>query len=378
MSIIKAFPVISALLGCFLTFFIVQTKNSFGKNNVAKYSLALVVFLYTLISIGNYIDTNHYQAPLYISFISFISFTFVGISFYYFCASVIDREIRFKPIVFLVIVYGVFKTWFFLYVVKVVGNREGMDLLLKKPYTPIIVYAIYDYVASCILNIFFIYRAFVLFRTTPLIVSLNIKREVYFKWINLLFFINFAVIFFLMVQAILVLFDVGSLDIIFMIEPIVYTVYFFVFVYSLMYFPVFAFTGDYNDLPKNIKEKYKNSSLNNSEELFKKVDKLVIEDKLFLSSELKINTLSEKLGTSVPHISQAINENKNISFSDYINSFRINEAKKKLLVKKPDTIFAIAIDVGFNSKATFYHAFKKLTNTTPTEFRKRQDEKLMV
>ena len=378
MSIIKAFPVISALLGCFLTFFIVQTKNSFGKNNVAKYSLALVVFLYTLISIGNYIDTNHYQAPLYISFISFISFTFVGISFYYFCASVIDREIRFKPIVFLVIVYGVFKTWFFLYVVKVVGNREGMDLLLKKPYTPIIVYAIYDYVASCILNIFFIYRAFVLFRTIPLIVSLNTKREVYFKWINLLFFINFAVIFFLMVQAILVLFDVGSLDIIFMIEPIVYTVYFFVFVYSLMYFPVFAFTGDYNDLPKNIKEKYKNSSLNNSEELFKKVDKLVIEDKLFLSSELKINTLSEKLGTSVPHISQAINENKNISFSDYINSFRINEAKKKLLVKKPDTIFAIAIDVGFNSKATFYHAFKKLTNTTPTEFRKRQDEKLMV
>ena len=378
MSIIKAFPVISALLGCFLTFFIVQTKNSFGKNNVAKYSLALVVFLYTLISIGNYIDTNHYQAPLYISFISFISFTFVGISFYYFCASVIDREIRFKPIVFLVIVYGVFKTWFFLYVVKVVGNREGMDLLLKKPYTPIIIYVIYDYVASCILNIFFIYRAFVLFRTTPLIVSLNTKREVYFKWINLLFFINFAVIFFLMVQAILVLFDVGSLDIIFMIEPIVYTVYFFVFVYSLMYFPVFAFTGDYNDLPKNIKEKYKNSSLNNSEELFKKVDKLVIEDKLFLSSELKINTLSEKLGTSVPHISQAINENKNISFSDYINSFRINEAKKKLLVKKPDTIFAIAIDVGFNSKATFYHAFKKLTNTTPTEFRKRQDEKLMV
>ncbi len=370
MSIIKAFPIISALLGCFLTFFIVQTKNSFGKNNVAKYSLALVVFLYTMISIGNYIDTNHYEAPLYISFISFISFTFVGISFYYFCASVIDRKIRFKPIVLLVLVYGIFKTWFFLYIVKVVGNREAMDLLLKKPYTPIIIYAIYDYIASCLLNIFFIYRAFVLFKTTPLIVSLNTKREVYFKWINLLFFINFAVILFLMIQAILVLFDIGSLDIIFMIEPIVYTVYFFVFVYSLMYFPVFAFTGDYNDLPKNVKEKYRNSSLSNSEELFQKVDTLVIEEKMFLSPELKINTLSERLETSVPHISQAINENKNISFSDYINGFRIDEAKKRLLVKKPDTIFAIAIDVGFNSKATFYHAFKKLTNTTPTEFRK--------
>ncbi|WP_299156131.1 helix-turn-helix domain-containing protein [uncultured Tenacibaculum sp.] len=378
MSIIKAFPIISILLGCFLTFFIIQTKNSFGKNNVAKYSLALVVFLYTLVSVGNYIDSNHYEVPLYVSFISFISFTFVGISFYYFCASVIDRRIGFKPIMLTVVIYGVFKVWFFIYLVEIIGSRETMNMLLHKPYKPVIIYAIYDYIVSCLLNIFFIYRAYILFKTTPLIVALNTKREVYFKWINLLFFINFAVIFSLMVQVILVLLGIGSLDIIFMIEPIVYTVYFFVFVYSLMYFPVFAFTGDYHDLPKNIKEKYKNSSLNNSEELFKKVDKLVIKDKLFLFSELKINTLSEKLGTSVPHISQAINENKNISFSDYINSFRINEAKKKLLVEKPDTIFAIAIDVGFNSKATFYHAFKKLTNTTPTEFRKRQDEELMV
>ncbi|WP_158091359.1 helix-turn-helix domain-containing protein [Tenacibaculum holothuriorum] len=340
---------------------------------MTKYSLAAVVFLYTLLSIGSYIDRNNYDVPLYVNFISFVAFSFVGVSFYYFCASIVDRKIKFEPILFIIIIYTVFEIWFFNFLIKEIGTDrdEIYELFAISPLPSIIKYAVYDYIVSCLINLYFIFRAYKLFKTTPLIISQDKKEGIYFKWINLLFFINFAVILALMVQVILVLFDIGSLDITFTIEPIVYTVYFFVFVYSLMYFPVFAFTGDYNDLPKEVKSKYKNSSLNDSVELFNKIDKLVTEEKMFLSPELKINTLSEKLKTSVPHISQAINENKQVSFSDYVNSFRIIEAKKRLLVKKPDTIFAIAIDVGFNSKATFYHAFKKLTNTTPTEFRKK-------
>ena len=57
-------------------------------------------------------------------------------------------------------------------------------------------------------------------------------------------------------------------------------------------------------------------------------------------------------------------------FHDYINSFRIEEAKKKLLEPNPDTIYTISLDVGFNSKTAFYTAFKKLTKQTPTQFKK--------
>ncbi|WP_093671262.1 helix-turn-helix domain-containing protein [Tenacibaculum sp. MAR_2009_124] len=135
-----------------------------------------------------------------------------------------------------------------------------------------------------------------------------------------------------------------------------------------MYFPVFAFLSNYSD--ESHKEKYIHSNLNNSEELYKKIDELVTSEKLYLSQKLKLNTISERLNCPLPYISQAINENKKISFTDYINTYRIEEAKKKLLVDKPDTIFAIAIDVGFNSKTAFYNAFKKLTNSTPTQFRK--------
>jgi AraC-like DNA-binding protein len=59
-----------------------------------------------------------------------------------------------------------------------------------------------------------------------------------------------------------------------------------------------------------------------------------------------------------------------MSFPDFISSFRIEEAKKQLMAPKPDTIFAISLDVGFNSKAAFYTAFKKHTQMTPTEFKK--------
>ena len=77
---------------------------------------------------------------------------------------------------------------------------------------------------------------------------------------------------------------------------------------------------------------------------------------------------------SVPqhHLSQILNEKLNQNFFDFVNNYRIQEAKKLLV--SPDggllTILAIAEEVGFNSKSAFNNAFKKVTNTTPSEFRK--------
>ena len=368
MKIIQTFPLISTLLGCFITFFILGTKNALGKNARAKYSLASIVFIYTLQSIISLFHAKGYELPFWINSLNFASFHFIGILFYYFSVSIIKKNINFKPYLIFLVLFAVFKVIFFKVMVDKINSLELLEELFKQYPTPIIQFAIGTYLVSCAINIYFICKAFKTFKHTPLLVSLDKKKEMFYKWIKLLFATNVLVILILMIEAILVLFNIGTLHILFIVEPIIYTGYFFVFVYSLMQFPIFAFTGDYNDLSE--KEKYQNSSLNNSEELFDRINSLVATEQLFLSSDLKINAISEKLQTSVPHISQAINENRNISFSDYINSYRIEAAKQRLLVDKPDTIFAIAIDVGFNNKATFYHAFKKLTNTTPTAFRK--------
>jgi AraC-like DNA-binding protein len=67
-----------------------------------------------------------------------------------------------------------------------------------------------------------------------------------------------------------------------------------------------------------------------------------------------------------------------MSYPDFISSFRIEAAKKKLIAPKPNTIFSIYLDVGFNSKAAFYTAFKKHTQMTPTEFKKQHNSHVNI
>ena len=59
-----------------------------------------------------------------------------------------------------------------------------------------------------------------------------------------------------------------------------------------------------------------------------------------------------------------------MNFSDYVNSYRIDFAKELLsnFDDKKETIENVAFDAGFNSKASFYRAFKRHTSTTPKDF----------
>lgn len=118
-------------------------------------------------------------------------------------------------------------------------------------------------------------------------------------------------------------------------------------------------------------EKYKNSalSLSASEAIFSAVKVIMESEKIYRNSELKLSTLADQLGFSSNHISQVINERTNNNFSDFINSYRINEAKKLILEAKEKPVFIeIAYDVGFNNKTSFNNAFKKLTQQSPSEF----------
>jgi len=65
----------------------------------------------------------------------------------------------------------------------------------------------------------------------------------------------------------------------------------------------------------------------------------------------------------------------NTSFWDYVNRFRVEEARD-LLENNPDvSIISVCFKVGFNSKSSFNTAFKKMTGMTPTEYRSRSGQK---
>lgn len=94
-------------------------------------------------------------------------------------------------------------------------------------------------------------------------------------------------------------------------------------------------------------------------------------EKIYTNNPITLQTLAEKLEISGHHLSQVINEKFEKNFFDFINYYRIEEAKSLLLSpqKQNFTILSIANEVGFNSKSAFNTAFKKHTNKTPTQFK---------
>ncbi|WP_047451371.1 helix-turn-helix domain-containing protein [Alistipes sp. ZOR0009] len=154
------------------------------------------------------------------------------------------------------------------------------------------------------------------------------------------------------------------------------------FVYYIVYISliILLFSIGYNELiwsqnavdVSSSKERYKNSRLNeeSSKELAEKLKMFIIQNKPYLDSQITLKKLSELIEVQ-PHIlSQLINENFNCNFSEFINSYRIEEAKR--LLRHPEyknyTLTAIGFEAGFNSKSAFYIAFKRFVGTTPANY----------
>jgi AraC-like DNA-binding protein len=94
-------------------------------------------------------------------------------------------------------------------------------------------------------------------------------------------------------------------------------------------------------------------------------------EKIFIDPVLDIGKISEELRISKHQLSEILNSKLKMDYKNYVNSYRIEEAKKLLENEPGHTILQIAYAVGFNSKTAFNTAFKKMTNITPTEYRKK-------
>ncbi len=118
--------------------------------------------------------------------------------------------------------------------------------------------------------------------------------------------------------------------------------------------------------------KYARSGLNETtmDAIFGNLERLMIEEKPFLRGNLTLHELADRLEVKRHHLSQVINEKTGQRFYDYINAYRVRELKGRI----SDPGFAnrsylgLALDCGFNSKATFNAAFKKHTGKTPSAY----------
>ena len=103
------------------------------------------------------------------------------------------------------------------------------------------------------------------------------------------------------------------------------------------------------------------------------VDLCIKEKKYYLDSTLTLQKLATQLGTNRQYLSNYINREKQKTFYEYINDFRLEEAKNLLDgydERNPQSMESIASLAGFNSYSTFLRSFVKKYDISPSKYLK--------
>ena len=136
---------------------------------------------------------------------------------------------------------------------------------------------------------------------------------------------------------------------------------------------VFKYMGQEGQRPDHLNshEKYKKSGLTEQEALAirSKIKKAFEEDKFYRDNTICLDILSDHIQDNRYKVSQVINTYFSKNFYSFLNEYRIKEAKKLLVSEPTLSVKAIMYEVGFNSKNSFYSAFKKITGQSPNDYR---------
>lgn len=151
--------------------------------------------------------------------------------------------------------------------------------------------------------------------------------------------------------------------------------------YSLQQTPIFLFQENIimeaTTSKKTIKEKVA-PKIENTPDIKDKLETLFQTSKLYQQQNLSLREVATLLNITDKKLSTYINTHLNLSFYEYVNSYRIEHFKKSIRngAAKELTLLALAFDAGFNSKATFNRVFKKQEGSTPLQFKKEVEKGL--
>lgn len=112
-------------------------------------------------------------------------------------------------------------------------------------------------------------------------------------------------------------------------------------------------------------------------ELFARLQKLMEDEKIYCDSDLTRDTLAERMGTNRTYLSQIIQKRTGLSFNQFVNGYRITEAKR-ILDNDTDKTYplkAVCADVGFKSRTTFDKVFAEAAGCSPAEYRRKQPDR---
>lgn len=361
-TFVNIFLISSICVG--ILFMLFTTFSKKGKHKPIIYLNLLILSItlnYTQIVILDnlFSDSSYFIQTLRIPF-----YAFILPAFYTFITFYLNVERKIKSFVFISSVLFLIEIFF-----RIILFKQYND-----DYEIISIYRHFEEVINLLFSIFIFIKAFLLlFNRTKLYE--NILTFDNTKWLK-----KFMII----ATLIMVTWIIALLINLNKIHPLVYVYYPLRISVSILIFWL-GYQGftNYNlmleriQLRSLIAQNQKTSSRlikkPNTDNKFNIIKNHINSNSSFSNPCFSLEQLSNELKMSTSTVSKIINTESDYSFSDYINYLRIEKAKEYLILSEFQeyTILAIGLECGFNSKSTFYLAFKKFTNTTPTEFRKK-------
>jgi AraC-like DNA-binding protein len=105
------------------------------------------------------------------------------------------------------------------------------------------------------------------------------------------------------------------------------------------------------------------------EKIFNDLVSIIEKEKIYQNPDLTISDVAQQINSNQKYVSNAIAEFTNMNFNNFINYYRINEAKRLILLNEYPTLNEIMYASGFNSRTPFYNAFNKFTGMSPKQFK---------
>ncbi len=136
-----------------------------------------------------------------------------------------------------------------------------------------------------------------------------------------------------------------------------------------------VFQKEIDALPEKINKKEQNSNREELKSILKKTSNAILANESYKKTDLTIVDVAKVINIHPKKLSESINTVLQSNFNQYINSFRINEAKKLLLSQESNhlSIEGIGNEVGFQSKSTFFRAFKREMGMTPNAYKSSEN-----
>ncbi|MEC4054278.1 helix-turn-helix transcriptional regulator [Myroides odoratimimus] len=131
-------------------------------------------------------------------------------------------------------------------------------------------------------------------------------------------------------------------------------------------------SGDIVDVELN---KYEKSKFANEfvDEYKEKIEKVILRDQLFLKTNCSLDLVEKLTRIQRHHLSQFFSTEYGKNFNTYINELRVEYAKETLKAREYNvSVSELGEECGFNSRTSFFRAFKKYVGVSPSEYIENQ------